>query len=129
MVFLEKKNIARWEHLEKAALQTGLDAAPMKNDLDGAALQAFQKDLELARSMGVRGFPTLFLTDASGNRLTRYGAKPYARFEQNLMALLPDVPKKAFDSSPEALFAHYPTLTTREFATLTGKPRDEAERL
>jgi hypothetical protein len=79
--------------------------------------------------MGVRGFPTLFLTDASGNRLTRYGAKPYARFEQNLMALLPDVPKKAFDSSPEALFAHYPTLTTREFATLTGKPRDEAERL
>lgn len=129
MVFLEKKNIARWEYLEKAALESGLDATQMKTDMDGAALQAFQKDLEISRSMGVRGFPTLFFSDASGNRLTLYGAKPYAQFEQNVKALLPDVSKNVFDASPEALFAHYPTLTTREFATLSGKPRDEAERV
>jgi predicted DsbA family dithiol-disulfide isomerase len=129
MVFLEKKNIARWEHLEKAALETGLDAPRMKTDMEGTALQAFQKDLELSRSMGVRGFPTLFFSDASGNRLTLYGAKPYAQFEQNLRALLPDASKNVFDASPESLFAQYPTLTSREFATLSGKPRDEAERV
>ena len=129
MVFLEKKNITRWEHLQKAAEQTGLDAALMKTAMEGPALQAFQKDLELARSMGVRGFPTLFFSDASGNRLTLYGARPYTQFEQNVKALMPDATGNAFDTRPEALFARYPTLTSREFATLSGKPKPEVEQL
>lgn len=129
MVFLEKKNIAKWEHLEIAAQETGLDPQKMKHDLDGAALQAFQKDLDMGRSLGVRGFPTLFFTDGSGNRLTLYGARPYPEFEQKLRALLPDAQKTAYETSPEALFAHYPTLTAREFATLSGLPRADAERV
>jgi hypothetical protein len=31
--------------------------------------------------------------------------------------------------TPEALFAHYPTLTAKEFSVLSGKPRAEAEKV
>jgi predicted DsbA family dithiol-disulfide isomerase len=33
MVFLEKKNITRWEHLQKAAMETGLDADLLKKQM------------------------------------------------------------------------------------------------
>jgi predicted DsbA family dithiol-disulfide isomerase len=127
MVFLEKKNITKWEHLAAAAEQVGLNATQLKTDFEGAAQQAFQDDLTLARSQGVRGFPTLFVSDTTGNRLTLYGVRPYAQFEQTLQTLHPDVVKSTFDPSPEALFAHYPTLTAREFSVLSGQPRAEAE--
>jgi predicted DsbA family dithiol-disulfide isomerase len=129
MVFLEKKNITKWEYLAAAAAQVGLDAGRLKIDFEGAAKQAFQDDLTLARSLGVRGFPTLFFSDTSGNRLTLYGVRPYAQFEQNLLTLVPEITKTAFEMTPEALFAHYPTLTAKEFSVLSGKPRAEAEKV
>ena len=129
MVFLEKKNITKWEHLAAAATQVGLDAVRLKTDFEGAAQRAFQDDLALSRSLGVRGFPTLFFSDTSGNRLTLYGARPYAQFEQNLLTLAPETPKNTFGTTPEALFAHYPTLTAKEFSVLSGKPRAEAEKV
>gem|GEM_PF-84613 len=128
-VFLEKKNITKWEHLAAAATQVGLDARQLKIDFEGAAKQAFQDDLTLARSLGVRGFPTLFFSDTSGNRLTLYGVRPYAQFEQHLLTLAPEIPKTNFETTPEALFAHYPTLTAKEFSVLSGQPRAEAEKV
>ncbi|MCO4098159.1 MAG: DsbA family protein [Gemmatimonas sp.] len=129
MVFLEKRNITKWEYLAAAATQVGLDAVRLKTDFEGAAQRAFQDDLTLSRSLGVRGFPTLFFSDTSGNRLTQYGAPPYAQFEQKLLTLAPETTKNAFETAPEALFAHYPTLTAKEFSVLSGKPRAEAERV
>ncbi len=129
MVFLEKKNITKWEYLAAAATQVGLDAVRLKTDFEGAAQRAFQDDLTLSRSLGVRGFPTLFFSDTTGNRLTLYGARPYAQFEQNLLTLAPETTKNAFGTTPEALFAHYPTLTAKEFSVLSGKPRVDAEKV
>ncbi len=129
MVFLEKKNITKWEHISAAATQVGLDAVRLKTDFEGAAQRAFQDDLTLSRSLGVRGFPTLFFSDTSGNRLTLYGARPYAQFEQNLLTLAPETAKNAFGTTPDALFAYYPTLTAKEFSVLSGKPRAEAEKV
>jgi putative protein-disulfide isomerase len=60
MVFLEKKNITKWEYLKKAALEAGLDTVKFKSDYNGQAKQDFQNDLNLGRQMGVRGFPSLF---------------------------------------------------------------------
>lgn len=127
MVFLEKKNITKWEHLETAAKQVGLDVAKMKADFEGKAKDLFQQDLDLARSLGVRSFPTLIFSDAGQQRLVLKGARPYEQFEQTLLALFPEALKKAFDTSPNALFAHYPTLTTKEFAVLAGLSRAQAE--
>lgn len=127
MVFLEKKNITKWEHLQQAAKETGLDSKQLETDYNGPAQQAFQEDLNLARQMGVRGFPTLFFTDTTGNRLTLYGSRPYAQFEQNVRALFPEAARQAFETSPELLFSQYPTLTTREFSELSGLSRPAAE--
>jgi hypothetical protein len=77
--------------------------------------------------MNVRGFPTLFFSDAEDNRLKVYGAKPYAQFEQTLLSLYPEAGKAAIDTSPDAMFTHYSTLTTKEYAVLSGINMAEAE--
>ena len=113
---------------EKAAKETGLDSDLLKKQMGEKALQAFKTDLELTRTMGVRGFPTLLFSDASGKHLALYGSKPYAQFEQTMKALLPEVEKKEFETSAEALFARFPTLTSQEFAILSGKSKLQAEK-
>jgi putative protein-disulfide isomerase len=129
MVFLEKKNITKWEHLEKAALEVGLDAVKLKTDYNGKAKQDFQDDLSLGRQLGVRGFPTLFFMDSTGNKLMLYGVRPYEQFERNIAALSMNNHKKVYDKSPKALFNHYATLTKKEFAVLSEKTTAQATQI
>jgi putative protein-disulfide isomerase len=114
--------------LEKAALEVGLDADKLKTDFNGKAKQDFQNDLDLARQLGVRGFPTLFFADSMGNKLTLYGV-PYEHFERNIAALASETSKKPFEKTPKALFNHYPTLTTKEFAVLSDITTAQAAQL
>lgn len=127
MVFLEKKNITKWEHLQGAAAESDLDIEQFKRDFEGKAKELFEEDLAIARSLGVRGFPTIFFTDEEGNRFLVYGSKPYERYEEALLKLFSEAKKKAIDTDAESLFAVYPTFTAKEFATLTGKSLQEAE--
>ncbi len=127
MVFLEKKNITKWEHLEKAALQAGLNTSQFKLDYEGQAQALFQDDLTLGRSLNIRSFPTLVFTDADQQKLVLKGVRPYEHFEQTLLALHPQALKKVYDKSPEALFQYYPTLTTKEFAVLADLTKEQAE--
>lgn len=120
MVFLEKKNITKWEHLKAAAEKAGLDTVQLKKDYEGQADQLFKNDLDYARTNGVRGFPTLFFVDSSNNRQMLYGARPYQDFERILQFMYPDAVKKPLPANNE-LFNHYPTLTAKEFAVLTGQ--------
>jgi putative protein-disulfide isomerase len=129
MVFLEKKNITKWEHLATAAIAVGLDTTTLKKDYESTAKQDFQADLDLGKKLGVRGFPTLFFTDSTNNRLTVYGSKPYASFENAIQSLCPDAVKTPIHTDWKDLFAHYPTLTAKEFSVLTNLPRPEAEKV
>src|SRR5690606_37574782 len=126
MVFLEKKNITRWEHLEQAAIDSGLEVAALKADFEGRAKKVFKEDLALARGMGVRGFPTIFFTDEEGNRLLVYGSKPYHSYESALLKLYPGASKKEVPTDYAALFKVYPTMAPREFAELTDNDLDTA---
>ncbi len=129
-LFLQKKNITKWEHLEAAAKEAGLDVAQLKKDYESGAAEAlFRKDLELAREWGVRGFPTVFFVDNSGNKELVYGSKPYAFYEMGVLKNNPEAVKKEYSKSWESLFGLYPTLTAREFAELSGTPRAESEAL
>jgi len=65
MVFLQKKNITKWEHLEMAGKKVGLDIVKFKTDYEGKAKELFEEDLKLGRVLGVRGFPTMFFTDTT----------------------------------------------------------------
>lgn len=129
MIFLEKKNIARWEHIKQAALESNLDAEQLKTDIAGQGKELFDQDLELKKQLGVRGFPSIFFTDKEGNRFLVYGSKPYEQYEQALLKLYPDAKKQPYDTSPESLFDQYPTLTLKEFSTLANKSKNEAETL
>lgn len=129
MVFLEKKNITKWEHISKAATETGLNTVQLKTDYENKAKELFQADLELARRLGVRGFPTLFFMDSSNNPQTVYGFKPYTAFEAAVLKAFPKAAKMNYDTTWTGLFGKYPTLTTREFSELSGSSKTESETL
>jgi putative protein-disulfide isomerase len=129
MVFLQKKNITKWDYLEAAAKKAGLNTEQFKTDYEGKAKELFNEDLKLGKELGVRGFPTLFFTDKSGKTEKVYGSKPYASYEQAVLSLEPNAEKKNYSKDLIAVFAKYPSLTAREFAELTGTPRNEAEKV
>lgn len=128
MVFLHKKNIAKWEHIEAAAKKVGLNAEQLKTDFNGKAKTLFEDDLKLAREFGVRGFPTMFFTDNSGNKEIVYGSKPYAFYETAVLKLNQNVIKSEYNKNWETLFSKYNSLTAKEFSELSGTPRAESEK-
>lgn len=129
MVFLQKKNITKWEYLESAAKSVGLDLEQFKSDYDGKAKELFNEDLKLGKELGVRGFPTLFFTDSTGKTEKVYGSKPYSSYENAILELNPAAEKKNYSKKWDDVFVIYPTLTAKEFSELTGTPRNECEKL
>jgi putative protein-disulfide isomerase len=125
MVFLRKKNIAKWEHITNAAQKSGLDLTQLKTDYGNKAQELFKADLQLAGSLGVRGFPTLFFVDSLGNQEIIYGSKPYSGFEAAILKLNPSVTKKIYEKDWKSLFAKYHSLTAREFSELSGVTKNE----
>lgn len=128
MVFLEKKNITKWEHLELAAKSVGLDTVQFKKDYEGKAKELFNEDLKAGKELGVRGFPTMFFTDATGRTEMVYGSKPYSAYEGAVLKLHPQSVKTEFETTWEYVFSKYHSLTAKEFAELTGTARNESER-
>lgn len=126
-LYLEKKNIAKWENIAEAAKIAKLDIAKLKTDYEGDGQKLFQEDLNLARALGVRGFPTLFFADENNNQLTVYGSKPYASYENAILALYPEVKKKKVpNENLLSLFEIYPTLTSKEYAIILDRSNVEA---
>ena len=129
MVFLQKKNIAKWEHLEAAAKKVGLNIEQLNADFNGKAKELFLEDLKLGKELGVRGFPTMFFVDEKGNKELVYGSKPYSFYEVAVLKLAPTASKSEYKKNWEAMFAKYQTLTAREFSELSGTGRKESEQL
>ncbi|APQ18619.1 DsbA family protein [Maribacter hydrothermalis] len=129
MVFLQKKNIAKWENLAIAAKNVGLHSEQLKSDFEGAAKVLFEEDLKLGKELGVRGFPTLFFIDDSGNKEIVYGSRPYAFYEMAILKLDPNVTKSEYVKNWETLFSLYHSLTAKEYSELSGTPRIESENL
>ena len=128
MVMLENKNIARLEHLEQAAADSGLDPARLVDDYNSRSQQLFQKDLELRAQYGVRGFPAVFFVNGASNQILVYGSKPYENYEAAIRELAPSAEKRQALAG-EDLFDRYPTLTTKEYSVITGVSMQEAEHI
>lgn len=126
MVFLQKKNIAKWEHIATAAKKSGLDVNQLKTDASGKAKTLFEEDLQLARQYGVRGFPTIFFANENGKE-TVYGSKPYPFYETSVLKLFPEAKKTEYSKDWKSLFQKFPTLTAKEFSELSGINRKESE--
>jgi predicted DsbA family dithiol-disulfide isomerase len=128
MVFLEKKNITKWIHLAQAAIETGLDVEKLKTDYETQGEARFQFDLVLTQKLGIRSFPTFIFTE-NNQQQALVGFKPYRIFEETLLKICPQATKMTYDSTWSGLFNVYPTLTTREFAELSGVTKPESEML
>lgn len=128
MVFLRKKNITKWEHLEAAAKKAGLNIRQFKNDYNGKAKALFEEDLQLSRAMGVKGFPTMIFTNTKGSKEVIYGSASYQTYETALRKVFPAASKINYDKKWEALFSEYHSLTAKEFAELSEMPRNESEK-
>lgn len=128
MVFMQKINIAKYENLEIAASKVGLDLVRFKSDFNGQAKLNFQEDLNLAKSYGVRGFPTLFFASKDGKKEMVYGSRPYPFFEMAIYKLEPNAAKSEYRKDWESLFSVYKSFTAKEFAELSGMPRLDAEK-
>ena len=129
MVFLQKKNITKWEYLESAATKVGLNILQFKTDYEGKAKELFNEDLQLGRELGVRGFPTMIFIDPTGQKEIVYGSKPYAFYEIAILKLNSTAKKTEYSKNLETLFSKYNTLTAKEFSELSGTPRAECEKL
>lgn len=127
MVFLEKKNITRVQHLKTAALQSQLNPVQLERDMNGPAVTDFENDVKLARSFGIKGFPSILFSDADQQSYLLYGVKPYEEFEQAIQKWNPLATKKPINTNYLNLFSYYPTMTTKEYAVLTHKNKAEAE--
>lgn len=127
MVFLQKKNITKWEHLEAAAKKVGLNIEQLKTDFNGKGKVSFEEDLQLARTLGVRGFPSLFFLGSARNKEMVYGSKPYSFYETAVLKLHTTAIKSEYGKDWETLFSTYQSLTAKEFSELSGTPRAESE--
>lgn len=127
MVFLKKKNIAKWEHIAAAAKKAGLNEEQLKADVAGKAKLMFEDDLKLAKEFGVRGFPTMFFVNQAGAKEIVYGTKPYSAYEAAVISVDPKAAKYEYKKNWEALFTKYHSLTAKEFTELSGKTRSESE--
>lgn len=126
MLFLEKKNITKWEFVELAANQAGLDSEQLKVAYEGSAKTEFEADLKLAQQMGVRGFPSIYMMNEQGQQEFVYGSRPYENYESALLKVHEKAPRQSYDTSLEGLFSNFPTLTIKEYAVLSGRSRDQA---
>jgi putative protein-disulfide isomerase len=129
MVFLKKKNIAKWESISVAAQKAGLNVEQLKTDFEGKAIELFEDDLKLAKELGVRGFPSMYFLDSSGNKEFVYGSKPYSFYEMAILKLNPTISKREYSKKWETLFAKYSSLTAKEYSELSGTPRVESEKI
>lgn len=128
MVFLQKKNIAKWENLAIAAKKIGLNTEQFKIDFNGKAKILFEEDIKFAKQNGVRGFPTLFFVDRNGQKETVYGTKPYSFFEGAILKLHPAAIKEDYNKDWKILFSKYHSLTAKEFSELSEIPRTKCEK-
>lgn len=129
LVFLKKKNIAKWENMALAAEKVGLDVKQLKSDFEGKAKILFDNDLKMAREFGVRGFPTIFFVNNKGEKQMVYGSKPYPFYETAILTVNPKASKSAFAKDWESLFKKYSSLTAKEFTELSGNGRNESEKM
>jgi predicted DsbA family dithiol-disulfide isomerase len=127
LVFLEKKNITRWDIIENAALSSGLDAALLKRDFADKGPKLFEADLELAKELEINIFPTLFFIKEGIVNHTIKGFQPYEKFEEIILSIIPDAVKKKISCNAETLFSMYNNMTEDEFSFLMDTSIAEAQ--
>ena len=84
------EDISRWEVLQQAAKEIGLDADEMREQVEQGKFTALvSEQVRQAAELGVDGVPTYILND----RYAIVGAQPYEVFEQAILQLANEIDK------------------------------------
>lgn len=70
----------------------------------------------------------MFFMHESGKQEIVYGARPYSTFAKAIQTLDSCIKPNTYEANWENLFSIYPTLTAREFAELSGMPRNQVDK-
>jgi putative protein-disulfide isomerase len=131
LVFLERRNIARPAVLRQALAAIGVDSDRWQAMIDtGAAERVFEADRALARRLGVRVLPTLFVEKAFVHpRVVAAGSLAPEALEQAVLeaAATPLAPSQASRRAAAVLDA-YQSGTGAELAAALGLAVPAAER-
>jgi predicted DsbA family dithiol-disulfide isomerase len=127
LLFIENKNISKWEIIEAAALNSGLDVALLKKDVNGKAKSLFQQDLDLAKELSISSFPTL-VVESKGQRVEILkGIQTYEAIEQLILNLDPNIQKSVDKITAYELFQRFENMTEKEFCFLLDLSIHEAQ--
>jgi 2-polyprenyl-6-methoxyphenol hydroxylase-like FAD-dependent oxidoreductase/predicted DsbA family dithiol-disulfide isomerase len=118
LLFIDNKNISRWEFIEIAALDSGIDVALLRRDIENDAILNFQEDLILATKLGIQSFPTLVIESEGKPIQIIKGLQEYEDIEQLIKSYVPDIEKNKDKITPEELFQRYDNMTEKEFCFL-----------
>lgn len=126
MLFMEKKNINKWENLETAALFCGLDAAVLEKQMSHEGHIDFQNDLKLAKSKNIKAFPTLIFNLQGVEKETLVGIKSYETIVNTVLTLIPEANKNTNLPKPNELFKLFNTMTENEFSFFLNLDQPQA---
>lgn len=118
-LFLQALNICSAATWITAAETAQLDVDRFVHDCRATGRQDLQKDLAFTEKWGIQGFPTIVMLNLEGQRGVIYGIRPFDHFERQLLLLCSSARREHYDTTPEALFMRFSTMTTLEFATLS----------
>lgn len=127
MLFLQKKNISKWEVIEVAGNQAGLDVILLKKDYEEKGSQLLQEDLDLSRKMRVRGFPTLYFFNKDGLQDIVYGARSYDDFRRAIKKTNNESQAKVYPKNVSDLADQFGSLTIKELVVLGDINTKDAE--
>ena len=125
MVFLEQKNITKWEVIEEAALSSGLDTAVLKEDIASNGYNLFLLDLELAKKLNVRSFPTFFFLENDKIMETIIGERSYESFKKTIAQYILKTDTLEETHKPETLFSMFHNMTENEYSFISNTPIKE----
>jgi len=126
-VFVEKKNITKESEIKEAADQSGLVAEKILEDMKAVALDNFQKDLQLAAKMGVRGFPTIYILGENGQMELIYGSHPYNTYVQAIQKSFPEIRRNEVTLNDFEVLGNYDSYTQKECAEILGISFEKAK--
>lgn len=129
LVFIEKKNIERWDVIESAALECGLDVALLRKDMDEKASENFSNDLDLSVKFNVSVFPTLIIIKDKEIKYTIKGFECFENIEKIIKELIPNVSQKNCVYDAEKLFIKYNMMTEKEFEFLSNNTETESKEI
>lgn len=127
MLFLQKKNISKWEVIEAAAEKVGLNIERLMKDYEEQGADLLQADLNLSREMGVRGFPTLYFFDDKELKSIVYGSRPYSDYESAILQTYAGAIKKTYSKDVLSIVQLFGSITIKEVSVLCEIDMKQAE--